>query len=92
MSRIKVTPLLHRLFIPFHLLDVPRMVIESTGAPITNQSDTKNESGTYLLPSLQFTTEATVEAWEVYAEYPGRIQLQVRLNTNNTTRTTFVFS
>ena len=67
------------LFIPFHLLDVPRLVIGSKGVPITNQSHAKNESGAYLLPSLQFTTEATVEAWEVYAESPGRIQLQVRL-------------
>ena len=67
------------------------MVIGSTGVPINNQSDAKNESGAYLLPSLQFTTEATVEAWEVYAEYPGRIQLQVRLHTNHTARTTFVY-
>lgn len=70
---------MHHLFIPFHPLDVPRLVIGSTGVPITNQSHAKNESGAYLLPSLQFTTEATVEAWEVYAESPGRIQLQVRL-------------
>ncbi|XP_020607936.1 LOW QUALITY PROTEIN: polycystic kidney disease protein 1-like 2 [Orbicella faveolata] len=57
--------------------DVPRLVIGSTGVPITNQSAAKNESGAYLLPSLQFITEATVEAWEVYAESPGRIQLQI---------------
>jgi len=69
---------MYRLFIPFYLLDVPRLVIGSTGVPMTNQSAVKNESGVYLLPSLQFTTEATVEAWELYAESPGRIQLQVR--------------
>jgi len=69
---------MYHLYFSFHLLDVPRLVIGSTGVPITNQSAAKNESGAYLLPSLQFITEATVEAWEVYAESPGRIQLQVR--------------
>ena len=68
------------LIYSFHFLDVPRLVIGSTGVPITNQSDAKNESGGYLLPSLRFPTEAIVEAWEVYAESPGRIQLQVRLH------------
>lgn len=79
---------MHRLLIPFHLLDVPRLVIGSTVFPINNQPHIKNESGAFLLPSLQFPREATVEAWEVYAEYPGRIQLQVRLHTNHTTRST----
>ena len=57
------------------------MVIGDTRlATITNQSDAKNEEpGTYLLPSLQFPTDTLVEAWELYAEKPGSIQLQVSL-------------
>lgn len=68
------------------------MVIGSTELPVTNQSDAKNEEPeTYLLPSLQFPTEAIVEAWELYAEYPGRIQLQVSLSVVfRATQTTFI--
>lgn len=68
------------------------MVIGITELPVTNQSDAKNEEpGTYLLPSLQFPTEAIVEAWELYAEYPGRIQLQVSLSVVfRATQTTFI--
>lgn len=67
---------------PFNclFLDVPRVVLGNPGLPLTNQSDAKNEErGTYLIPSLHFLTDTIVEAWEVHAEQPGLIQLQVSL-------------
>ena len=60
------------------LKDVPREILGSTGPPLTNQSDAKSgEAGLYLFPSLHFLSRTRVEAWEVHAEKPGLIQLQV---------------
>lgn len=57
---------------------MPRVILGHTGPSLTNQSDAKKrEAGLYLFPSLHFLSNVEVEAWEVHAEQPGLIHLQV---------------
>ena len=60
-------------------LAVPHMILGKEGFTMIDQSDSKDaQAGTFVLLSLEFSTHTSLEAWELYAEYPGRIQLQVR--------------
>ena len=59
------------------MIDQPRAILGTlNGFPTFNQSADVG-SGTYILPSLEFSTSTSVEAWELYAESSGGIQLQV---------------
>ena len=59
---------------------MPRINLESEeGRPVTNKTDFNGTfPGTFILPSLEFSTETSLEAWELHAENPGPIELQVR--------------
>ncbi|KAM7431322.1 hypothetical protein ABFA07_018118 [Porites harrisoni] len=70
--------------------DVPRITLETDeGRPVTNKTDFNGTlPGTFILPSLEFSTETSLEAWELHAEYPGPIELHVYRADWNTTNCT----
>lgn len=59
---------------------MPRITLETEeGRPVTNKTDFNGTlPGTFILPPLEFSTETSLEAWELHAEYPGPIELHVR--------------
>lgn len=62
----------------FMCLEIPRVVLGQQGLPFVNKSEVGDVGpGIYVLQTLVFSMFTYVEAWELYAEYPGRIQLQV---------------